>query len=159
MQVGRTDDAVDCKSNHAVETWNFTPLRRLPAFVDEFSKAIELCSWQLRCHRTMEQGNEELICDANKSMCKTNRTLLLYYAFHLSGSWSPSCITDGLEFRPIIPQCSPLSISLFRIWFAGLIHLFSVCFIDRGKPGKARRQERSRNRIWSRIHDRFSSKI
>ena len=39
---------------------------------------------------------------------------------------------------------------------AGLMQFFHVCFIDRGK---ARRQERSRQRIQSFIHDRFTSTI
>ena len=39
-----------------------------------------------------------------------------FHTFHSSGSWKPSCVTEGLDFRSIIAQCFLLATSFLLIW-------------------------------------------
>ena len=95
---------------------------------------LQFCSRQLRCQLRYRR----LACEYH--------TMLLHYAFHSSGSWDPSCVTEGLDFRPIIAQGFLLATSFLIIWCAGLMQFVSLCFIDRGKvPDWAASQSFFRN--------------
>ena len=95
--------------------------------------------------------------------------------------WKPGCVTEGLDLRPIIIQCIPFGsletrlcnggvgspphhntmLSISYLFFPNLMCwsdaiLSCLLVID---SGRARRQERSRQRIQSWLHDRIEVTI